>query len=47
MFDSEQIETVLITFCEVGIYDDMLALVYEANNILTFAVKRHMGCSAP
>ena len=47
MFDYEQIETVLIAFCEVGIYDDMLALVYTANNILTFAVKSHRGCSAP
>ena len=42
MFDSEQIEDVLNAYYEAGINDDMLALVYEANKTVTFAVKHLM-----
>ena len=43
MFDSEQLETVLNAYYEAGIIDDMLALVYEANKTVTFAVKTPNG----
>ena len=43
MFYSEQLETVLNAYYEAGIIDDMLALVYEANKTVTFAVKTPNG----
>ena len=39
MFDAEQLQTVLNTYYEAGVIDDMFALVHEANKSLQFAVK--------
>ena len=46
MFDSEKLETVLNSFYEAGIHDDMLGLVYEANKNVTFAVKTPSGLTS-
>ena len=46
MFDSEELETVLNSFYEAGIKDDMLGLVYEANKSVTFAVKTPSGLTS-
>ena len=43
MFDAEEISNVLNAFYEVGIKDDMLALLNEANENVTFAVKTPSG----
>ena len=43
MFDAEEISNVLNAFYEVGIKDDMIALLYEANENVTFAVKTPSG----
>ena len=39
MFDADKISTVLNAFYEVGIKDDMITLVNEVNENVTFAVK--------
>ena len=39
MFDAEQLQTVLNTYYEAGVIDDMFALVHEANKSVQFAVK--------
>ena len=41
MIDLEELETVLKFFFEAEIIDDMLALVFEANEIRTFLVKKN------
>ena len=43
MFDAEELPTVLNALYEAGVDDDMLALTYEANKNVTFAVKMPSG----
>ena len=46
MFDSEELETVINSFYEAEIKDDMIGLVYEANKSVTFAVKTPSGLTS-
>ena len=46
IIDSEELETLLNSFYEAGIKDDMLGLVYEANTSVTFAVKTAIGLTS-
>ena len=39
MFDAEEVSNVLNALYEVGVKDDMFALLNEANENVTFAVK--------
>ena len=43
MFDSEELPTVLNSFYDSGVKDDMLGLLNEANKNVTFAVKTSSG----
>ena len=38
MFDSEDLPTVLNSFYEAGVQNDILALINEANNVLNLSV---------
>ena len=43
MFDAEEIQTVLNSFYDAGIQNDLFAVVYEANKSVDFAVKTPTG----
>ena len=43
MFDGKELTTVFNEVYEGGVEDDMLALTYEANKNVTFAVKTQTG----
>ena len=43
MFDTEELSTVLNTFYEAGVKDDMFYLINETNKTVTFAVKTPTG----
>ena len=43
MFDSEELPTVLNSFYDSGVKNDMLGLLYEANTNVTFSVKTSGG----
>ena len=43
MFDSEDLSLCLNAMYEAGINDDMLAIIFEANKTISFAVKTPNG----
>ena len=43
MFDAEELPTVLNAFYESGIKNDMLAMLKEANEVVSFAVQTPSG----
>ena len=43
MFDAEELPTVLNSFYEAGVQNDLFAIIYEANKSVMFAVKTPTG----
>ena len=43
MFDAKDLQTVLNSYYEAGIQNDLFSIVYEANKTVTFAVKTPAG----
>ena len=43
MFDAEDIQTVMNSFYEAGVQDDLFSVIYEANKSVRFAVKTPTG----